>query len=175
MPTPEPVPIRPAAPDDAAALAALGAETFHETFEGTAPEDDLRRFLAETYSPARQAAELADPAVQLFVAEAAGRLVGYAMLRAGPPPAEVDGPAPVELARLYVRRSTIGAGLGHRLLARALDEARGRGFRTVWLGVWEHNHRALAFYARHGFRDVGAHTFMVGGDAQRDRLMAAPL
>jgi ribosomal protein S18 acetylase RimI-like enzyme len=56
-----------------------------------------------------------------------------------------------------------------------LDAARARGARTVWLGVWERNARAMAFYRKHGFARVGAHTFMLGTDAQTDWLLARPL
>jgi ribosomal protein S18 acetylase RimI-like enzyme len=56
----------------------------------------------------------------------------------------------------------------------AAEEARVQGGETVWLGVWEHNPRAIAFYAKCGFADVGSHVFMIGTDAQTDRLMAAP-
>jgi ribosomal protein S18 acetylase RimI-like enzyme len=169
--------IRPARPSDAAALAELGASTFASTFAHTTTAEDLERFLAATYSPERQGAELADPRVAVLVAvEPDGEaLVGYAMLREGPAPACVAGERPLELARLYTRQTWIGRGLGAALLARSCDDARARGFRTLWLGVWEHNHRALAFYGRHGFRDVGSHTFMLGGDAQTDRLMQLAL
>jgi ribosomal protein S18 acetylase RimI-like enzyme len=102
-------------------------------------------------------------------------LAGYAMIRDHGAPAAVGSAAPVELARLYTRPSLIGRGVGARLLAAAAEEARRRGFRSMWLGVWEHNHRAIAFYERHGFRDVGAHLFHLGTARQTDRLLVRPL
>jgi diamine N-acetyltransferase len=47
--------------------------------------------------------------------------------------------------------------------------------RTLWLGVWEHNARAIAFYTKCGFIDVGEHAFFVGGDEQTDRVMSRSL
>jgi len=167
--------IRPAVPRDAAALAQFGARAFAETFAHSTSAENLAAFLAGTYSAERQRAELLDPGIYVAVAEddhATGALAGYVLLRAAPAPSCVHGPAPVELARIYTDSAFVGRGLGHALLEHARAEARRRGFRTLWLGVWEHNARALAFYGRHGFRDVGSHVFRVGADAQTDRLMA---
>ena len=96
-------------------------------------------------------------------------------MREGPPPACVAGPRPIELARLYTRVGGAGRGVGSLLMHAAKADARGRGFRTLWLGVWEHNDGARRFYARHGFIDVGAHGFRLGADPQTDRLLECAL
>lgn len=169
--------IRLATPDDAAALAELGARTFAHSFAHSCSAADLAAFLAATYTPAHQRAELADPAVRLFVAELPERaaLAGFAMLREASAPPCIAGPRPIALARLYARNDLLGRGIGARLLEVCARDAHGRGFRTLWLGVWEHNHRARAFYVRHGFRDVGSHAFRIGADAQTDRIMERAL
>jgi ribosomal protein S18 acetylase RimI-like enzyme len=46
---------------------------------------------------------------------------------------------------------------------------------VVWLGVWERNPKAIAFYKKFGFREVGAHVFPLGSDPQRDVVMARPV
>ncbi len=81
------------------------------------------------------------------------------------------GPDAVEIERIYVLRECQGAGVGQQLRNNALDVARSLGARTVWLGVWEHNSRAIAFYRRNGFEEFGEHLFMPGSDEQRDVLM----
>jgi ribosomal protein S18 acetylase RimI-like enzyme len=81
----------------------------------------------------------------------------------------------VELGRFYVDGSWHGRGLAPRLMAVVRDAARGLGGRTLWLAVWEHNPRAIAFYGKCGFRDVGAQTFVLGADLQTDRVMAGDL
>ena len=53
----------------------------------------------------------------------------------------------------------------------AIDEAQRRGHDTLWLGVWEHNPRARAFYRKWGFVEVGTHIFVLGSDPQTDILM----
>ena len=49
------------------------------------------------------------------------------------------------------------------------------GGQHVWLGVWERNPRAIAFYSKMGFTQVGSHAFYVGPDCQTDRVFVAPV
>ncbi|GJG86207.1 N-acetyltransferase [Gemmatimonadetes bacterium T265] len=168
--------IRAAEPPDAAPLSAFAAHAFAATFGDDNAAADMTRYLAEAFTPERQAAEITDADGVVLLAEAAGGrtapLVGYAHLVAGPAPAAVTGPAPIELKRLYVDRRWHGRGVAAALMDAALVAAAARGARTVWLGVWERNARAAAFYAKHGFARVGEHTFLLGSDPQTDWLMA---
>lgn len=167
--------IAEAAPEDADLLANLGRRTFTEAFADTNDPDHLARFLEETYSREQQAEELRDPAVTTLLAWVDGVPAGFAQLRRGPCEPCVDGPAPVELQRIYALAAFLGTGLGKALLSACMARAEAEGFRTLWLGVWEHNPRALAFYARQGFQQVGSHPFDVGGDLQTDLILARAL
>jgi len=171
--------IRPAVTGDAPALSRVGAATFRDTFEGTNTPEDMARYLADAFTPERQAVEIADPAGTVLLAEHHGEagpeLIGYAHLVSGPVPAAVRGAAPLELKRLYVTRACQGKGVAQALMDAALEAARARGAQTLWLGVWERNPRAVAFYAKYGFVRVGQHTFVLGGDAQTDWLFARRL
>ena len=164
--------IRRATAIDAGLLAELGARTFSETFAADNRPADMAAYLAASFSPARQAEELSDPRTTYLLAEIADKAAGYAMLRAGATvPACITGPLPVELARLYVGRDWLGRGVGAALMRACLDEARRNQHQTLWLGVWEHNQRAQAFYRRWDFREVGTHIFQLGSDAQTDLLL----
>jgi ribosomal protein S18 acetylase RimI-like enzyme len=172
--------IRPAAIDDAPALSRLAATTFRETFERENAPEDMARYLAEAFTPEQQAAEIADPASTVLLAEYNGEsgdteLVGYAHVIAAPVPEAVRGPAPMQLKRIYVARAWHGQGVAQALMAAAIEAARARGARTLWLGVWERNPRAVAFYAKYGFTRVGEHTFVLGSDTQTDWLFVRPL
>ena len=172
--------IRLATLADAPRLSELAATTFRDTFVGDNTPEDMTQYLAGAFTPERQAAEIEDSAGTVLIAEAEGaagatELVGYAHLLAGPHPAAVQGPAPLELKRLYVRRALHGQGVAQALMKAAIDAARAHHAQTLWLGVWERNARAVAFYRRHGFERVGEHTFVLGSDAQTDWLLVRPL
>ena len=172
MATQSPAPhVRRAATEDAKLLAELGARTFAETFSEENTAEDMAAYMAASFSPERLTEELNDPSSIFFVAEVDGSAAGYAKLRPGEAPEGVEGRKPIELVRLYAARAWLGRGVGPELMRRCIDEARRTGFQTIWLGVWERNHRAQAFYRKWNFHEVGEHIFQLGSDPQRDVLM----
>jgi ribosomal protein S18 acetylase RimI-like enzyme len=168
---PSTVTIRHANPADAELLAELGARTFFETFALTNSDEDMEQYLSESFNKEQQTAELEDPRISALIAEAEQGAAGYAMLQTGPPPNTELMENPIELVRLYVGKEWIGQGIGAMLMQASLNEARRLGHATLWLGVWEHNGRARAFYQKWGFEDFGEHVFQLGADAQNDFLM----
>jgi ribosomal protein S18 acetylase RimI-like enzyme len=167
--------IRRATDADAVLLAELGARTFRETFADSTKHEDMDAYLSASFGEERQAAELADAASIFFVAETGGAACGFAKLHAGEAEACVKGQKPVELARIYVGREWFGRGVGAALMRACVEEARRVGHLTMWLGVWEHNARAQAFYRKWDFRVVGEHVFPVGSDPQIDLIMERAL
>ena len=163
--------IRHATPSDAGLLAELGARTFSETFAPDNKPEDMSAYLAASFSPELQARELSDPFATFLIAEMTGSAVGYAVLRAGEPLEGVSRDNPVELVRLYVSGQWHGRGVGAALMQACLDEAQRQNYQTLWLGVWEHNSRAQAFYRKWNFHEVGKHVFQLGADPQNDVLM----
>ena len=160
---------------DAAELAAFAGRTFEEAFAANNNPDHLQAHLVATYGPTQQAAELADPSVVTILARLGQELVAYAQVRQSSPPPCVDHAAPVELHRFYLDSRVHGTGLASRLMRavhRASEELQGK---HIWLGVWEQNPRAIAFYKRELFVDVGTTYFMVGPDKQTDRVLVAEL
>jgi ribosomal protein S18 acetylase RimI-like enzyme len=156
---------------DAGLLAELGARTFSETFAADNSPKNMAAYLSSAFSPAQQAAELADPRSTFHIAETNGVAVGYAMIRPGNVPESVTGDKPIELVRLYVSRESLGSGVGAALMQACIGDAKQRGYETLWLGVWEHNPRARAFYRKWNFHQVGTHVFQLGDDPQTDILM----
>jgi GNAT superfamily N-acetyltransferase len=153
----------------------LGARTFYDTFAADNTPENMSAHLASAFGPDIQAAELADPSVIYLIAEIDGLAVGFSKLQTGEPPAEITGAVPIEINRFYSTKDWIGRGIGAALMQACLDEAQKRGYETVWLGVWEHNPRARAFYRKWGFVEVGSHVFPVGDDPQIDLLMQRPI
>ena len=173
-----PVRVRRASVDDAARLAEFGRQAFHDTFAADNRPEDMAAYLDATFGEPQQRAELLDARATYLVAEREAAdgadMVGYARIGAGEPPEGIRAPA-VEIRRFYARRDTIGQGVGAALMTACLDHARALGAQGVWLGVWERNARAIAFYERWGFVDVGSCTFVLGEDVQTDRIMARAL
>ena len=163
--------IRIGTPIDAAALTALAVRTFRDTYERFNTPEDMALHIAQAFGPAQQGRELVDPELVTLVVEINGDLAGYAQLRRKQPPECVDGEQPNELWRFYVDKGWHGQGIAQALMDRVYAEAARAGARTLWLGVWEKNDRALAYYRKSGFVDVGAHVFTVGSDRQTDRVM----
>lgn len=170
-----PVTIRRAVLSDAWALSELAARTFAETFGADNTPEDLAAHLRSSYGLAQQSAEIADPEGATLLACMGPALVGFAQVRRGPAPACVIGEHPIELHRFYLARSAHGRGVAAPLMAAARDSARALGGRRLWLGVWERNPRAVAFYVKSGFTKVGSHDFMVGRDRQTDWVFVSPL
>ena len=165
--------IRRATTGDAARLARFGAESFVSAFGAQNDPDDLRAHLAKSFSTALQQAELADVNRLTWLAESAeGTTAGYAMLKRGAASPAVTANHPAEVQRFYVASSFHGRGLAQELMAACVEQAREWGCDALWLGVWELNPRAIAFYEKSGFRKVGRQYFMVGADRQHDFVMA---
>src|SRR5512143_3403268 len=167
--------MRYATASDNVLLTELGARTFQDTFAEDNTLENMADYLAASYSPEIQAAEIADPSAVFMIAEIAGAAAGYAHLRGGSPPSCITGSRPIELVRLYARHDSIGCGVGAALIQACSAEAERRGYNTLWLGVWEHNERARTFYGRWGFQQVGEHIFQLGNDPQTDFLLQRAL
>lgn len=163
-------------PRDAARLAEFGARTFFESFAADNDPEDMRVHLESAWAPARQLAELESPDIDTLIVEGdAGQWLAFAQLRAGKVSQGVPTEGSIELWRFYVDRRWHGQGVAASLMAAAKQRARTRGATTMWLGVWERNERAKAFYAKHGFGKVGSQVFVVGTDPQSDHVMLCRL
>jgi ribosomal protein S18 acetylase RimI-like enzyme len=169
------LPITQASVRDARRLAALAEATFRDAFATVNAPEDVDLHCRTSYGEALQAAEIADPDMVTLLCEQDDELVGFAQVRWGGAPACVVADAPGEIQRLYVRRDRHGSGVAHQLMSACLVEMTRRRCDVAWLGVWEHNPRAIAFYRKFGFQEVGEHVFAVGNDPQRDLVLARPV
>lgn len=159
--------IRQAMVADAAALAEIAERTFRDTFAEHNTPEDLEAYVASAYGEAQQRRELESGHIVLLGETEDGRLIAYTQMR------RVQSQhGEVEIARFYVDKNHHGRGIAQQLMQAAYDTARALGATNIWLGVWERNLRAIAFYAKCGYRDVGSQPFLVGTDLQTDRVMA---
>lgn len=161
--------------DDAAELAEFAARTFEETFSTNNNPDDMQTHLSTNYGVEQQSAELADSNIATILVRLSGTLVAYAQVRRSSPPPCVTQASPIELHRFYVDGQAHGTGLASSLMQEVYQAVREFGGRHVWLGVWERNPRAIAFYKKTDFVDVGSQFYMVGPDKQVDRVLVASI
>lgn len=156
---------------DAEGLSEFGARLFRQTFAEFNSPATMELYLLQSFHPMAQRVELADPERATFLAKSAeGTWLGYLHLRAHRPAPGVAAAAPTELLRLYVDVTAHGTGVAQALMRTAIQTAREWGADALWLGVWERNLRAKAFYAREGMERVGEKLFDLGGDVQRDEV-----
>jgi diamine N-acetyltransferase len=171
VPVPPPH-VRRATVADAAVVAAFGARVFARTFAPDNTPDDLAAYLASAFGEAIQRREIENPHNVYLLLEIASVLGAIALMEYGATDPTVHGDAPVRIERFYVDHDFHGRGVAQHLMDACIDTARALGGKTLWLGVWEKNTRAIRFYEKHGFHDVGSQVFMLGTDAQTDRVMA---
>ncbi|MEI2454290.1 GNAT family N-acetyltransferase [Lysobacter firmicutimachus] len=169
--------IRRAGADDAAALALAGAATFLETFAGILDGPDIVAHCRNQHAAALYQDWLADPQGAAWLAETAlgAAPVGYALIAPPKLPLADLAEDDLELKRIYLLSRFHGGGVGRELMRHAVEESHRRGARRLLLGVYAGNARALAFYARNGFRPVGERRFQVGANTYQDAILALEL
>ncbi len=156
---------------DADALALIGRASFLETYAGEIDGRNIIAYCAEKHAPDYYRAWMGEPDAALWLATRFHAPIGYAGLSAPDLPVEIrDGD--VELRRIYVLTPFHRDGVGAALMRAALEEAGARGAKRVLLGVKKTNARALAFYGRQGFAQIGERRFLVGADAYEDWVLA---
>lgn len=165
---------RDATPADGDALDAMAQAVWIETFAHGVSAEDATTYLAEAYGPTgKLLADLSSGAARFHLAFSGHRVVGYAKVN-DPwlPDAE---PGAMQLSQIYVSGDQHGAGVGKALLDWAIATAREAGAAALLLTVWEENHRAAAFYRKHGFDHIGDYAFAVGNQIDTDHIMRLAL
>lgn len=169
------VTIRRGVPGDAKGLAEFAARAFVDAFGAGNRPEDLAMHLARTFGTDLQAAELADADVTTLLVVEGDVIAGYAQLRGGQAPDCVTHAAALELRRFYIDRTQHGRGVAQALMQATKAAAAARGARHLWLSVFAKNPRAIAFYRKEGFAQVGTAYFFVGSDRQDDLVLVAPV
>jgi diamine N-acetyltransferase len=167
--------IRIASIDDARLLAELGAKTFRDTFISSNTDEDMKLYLEKNFSKEQLERELKEQGTIFIIAEDADKAVGYAKMRRPEEPEGLNEPNQIEIERIYSAKEYLGRSVGKTLMEGCLAVAKQGGHKVAWLGVWEHNPRAISFYQKWGFIQFGSHPFLLGTDLQTDILMKKEL
>lgn len=153
-------------------LQQISRDTFQETFADSNTQENMDRYLSENLTREKLASEIANPDSSFYFAELDTNVLGYLKINSGRAQSEKISDRSVEIERIYVCAAYHGKGLGKLLLDHAMSVALERHADQLWLGVWEHNLHAIAFYRKNGFEAFDQHVFMLGGDKQTDILMS---
>lgn len=149
--------------------------TFAETFSDSNSEEDMQKFLDESYSTEKLSAELANFESVTYIAYKNDTPLGYLKLNIGNAQTEKCLDNSLEIQRIYILKSAKGHGIGSTFMRIAENFASEKKLSTIWLGVWEHNEPAKKFYKSKGYEKFSHHTFVVGDDLQTDFLLKKEL
>lgn len=164
--------IRLAHSDDAESLAHLAERAFRHAFTAANVPTDIELYCAKNFAIEIQRREILDPSYVNILAELDGELVGFAQVRLNSANDCVRAERPSEIYRFYVSSNWHGRGVAQNVMSEVLATAARSKADCIWLGVWEKNPRAIAFYGKYGFEVLGDHVFNLGKDRQRDLIMA---
>ena len=167
--------VRLATKQDAELIADISQLTFKETFGAANTERDMEIFLTEQFAKGKLMMEVGARNNIFMLAYLGDQVAGYLKLRTGFEPPPLRRQKAMEIARLYAMPNMIGKGVGALLMRQAIDTAKQKGYKRLWLGVWEKNQRAINFYTSWGFQKFGETDFLLGTDVQLDWLMQKPI
>ncbi|MBE8728290.1 GNAT family N-acetyltransferase [Flavobacterium hungaricum] len=163
--------IKKATIDDLIKLQAIGRQTFSETFAEVNSDENMAKYLEESFAAAKLTQELNNHSSYFYLAELDEIVIGYLKLNTGEAQTEKQDLNALEIERIYVAKEFHGKKAAQALYAQAEQKARELKASYMWLGVWEENFRAVSFYTKNGFVQFDTHIFKLGNDEQTDLLM----
>ena len=156
---------------DLPTLQEISRQTFFDTFADVNTPEDMQQYLTENLSMEQLSKEWNHPATQFYMIKKQDKVLAYLKINEADAQTERREEASLEIERIYVRKENQGKGIGQLLLNFSIQQTKDKGVKVIWLGVWEHNLRAIEFYQKNGFIFFGKHSFFLGQDEQTDLLM----
>ena len=163
--------IRIATAKDRELIADLSRKTFYDSFVAFNTKENMDKFMNEQFTKDTLMKEVRADNNIFLLAYNENVPVGYVRLRENNIPPKLGTNRAIEIARIYAVQDSIGKGVGTAMMRKCIDIALEKNYHTIWLGVWEHNQRAIDFYTRWGFEKFDEHDFILGNDVQKDWLM----
>ena len=156
-------------------LQKISRDTFFETFVTSTSEENMQHYLENNFSKEQLTKEVENSHSEFYFAILESEVIGYLKINNSAAQTELKDDQALEVERIYVRNQFHGKGVGQQLLDYAIQIAKQKNMQSVWLGVWENNHRAISFYKKNGFVAFDTHVFMLGEEAQTDYMMRLDL
>jgi ribosomal protein S18 acetylase RimI-like enzyme len=171
----EAISIIPVLVNDMEALQKISRDTFAQTFTEHNSPEDMEAYLNKSFAAEKLLGELNNPNSEFYFALDGIKVIGYLKVNSGNAQTELKDITAFEIERIYVDAAFLGKKVGQMLFNKAIEIAQSKKAAYVWLGVWEENHRALAFYKKNGFVPFDKHIFKLGNDEQTDIMMKLQL
>ena len=161
--------------EDLGILQEISIETFNDTFKGENSPENMKAYLEKAFNLIQLEMELSNVSSEFFFVYLNNEIAGYLKVNTNNAQSEEMGDESLEIERIYIKQQFQKHGLGKYMLNQAIDIAREQNKKKIWLGVWEKNENAIAFYKKMGFVQTGAHAFYMGDEEQTDFIMTKTL
>jgi len=149
----------------------IGRRTYYDTFHQLNTTETMMLYLDEAFSVEKISGELNNPNSFFYFLYDEEVLVAYMKVNLSPAQSDINDPESLELERIYVIKEFKSQGYGKFMIENTLSIAKNHGCKKVWLGVWEKNNPAIAFYKRMGFEIIDKHPFRMGEEIQNDFVL----
>ncbi|MEK5061487.1 GNAT family N-acetyltransferase [Paenibacillus sp. FSL H7-0326] len=161
--------------EDSRKLKEISYETFNETFKDQNSPENMNAYLERAFNLKQLEKELSNNFSQFFFVYFNNEVAGYLKVNTNDAQSEEMDHESLEIERIYIKSKFQKHGLGKYLLNKVMEIAMERDKKIIWLGVWEKNENAIAFYKKMGFVQTGAHSFNMGDEVQIDFIMTKTL
>lgn len=161
--------------EDLHQLQEISIETFSDTFKDQNSPENMNAYLDKAYNLEQLIKELSHRSSRFFFVFFNEEIAGYLKVNVKDAQSEEMGEEALEIERIYIKKPFQKHGIGKYLLNKAIEMAEEQGKKKIWLGVWEQNENAIAFYQKMGFVQTGAHSFYMGDEEQTDLIMVKAL
>jgi diamine N-acetyltransferase len=167
--------IKPCTIVDILVLQTISYETFNDTFKDQNSPENMNAYLEKAFNVKQLEKELSTIFSQFFFVYFNHEVAGYLKVNTQDSQSENMGDDSLEIERIYIRTKFQKLGLGKYLINKAVEIAVEQKKTKIWLGVWERNENAIAFYKKLGFVQAGSHSFFMGDEEQIDFIMIKSL
>ncbi|WP_342577265.1 GNAT family N-acetyltransferase [Psychrobacillus sp. FSL K6-2843] len=161
--------------EDLPVLQKISYETFNETFKHQNSPENMNSYLERAFNLKQLEKEILNISSQFFFAYFNNEIAGYLKINTNDAQSEKMGDESLEIERIYIKNKFQKHGIGKYLFNKAMDIAVKSNKQKIWLGVWDKNENAIAFYEKMGFIQTGAHSFYMGDEEQIDFIMTKTL
>jgi ribosomal protein S18 acetylase RimI-like enzyme len=163
--------IRKASLSDLESVQKIASQTFVETFAAVNSPENIINYLEQSFNTPQLTKELMNVESSFYLATSDQKAIGYLKINFGKAQTEIMDEHALEIQRIYVLQEFHGKRVGQLFIDEVLNIVKINPVTFIWLGVWEENHRAIAFYSKNDFSVFDKHDFTLGGDIQTDLLM----